>query len=181
MTTYVTYASSLQPGISRRARRRMPGRAWRRIEASNTRWATRLTFAKIDLTAAIFRIERPFANIDPTDNVFKITGQQVNRGLELSRSARLSRASPLRRCHAARRRLQHTPLASTNDKRYVGAAKVKGNMLFEYRIPALPALVATFDYQFSSRRPATTRTRRGGGLPPVRCGCSLPRDSGARR
>ena len=27
-------------------------------------------------------------------------------------------------------------------------------MLLEYRIPALPALVATFDYQFSSCRPA---------------------------
>ena len=30
--------------------------------------------AKIDLTAALFRIERPFANIDPADNVFKISG-----------------------------------------------------------------------------------------------------------
>ena len=61
-------------------------------------------------------------------------------------------------------KLQHTPLATTNDKRYVGAAKVKGNVLLEYRIPAIAGLVATFDYQFSSRRPANdTNTQEAAG------------------
>jgi iron complex outermembrane recepter protein len=36
----------------------------------------------------------------------------------------------------------------------VGAPKVKGNLLFEYPIPHLSGLVATFDYQFSGTRPA---------------------------
>jgi iron complex outermembrane receptor protein len=43
-------------------------------------------------------------------------------------------------------------LASTNDKRFVGAPKVKGNVLFEYTIPAVAGLVASFDYQFSGSR-----------------------------
>jgi iron complex outermembrane receptor protein len=51
-------------------------------------------------------------------------------------------------------RLEHTPLATTNDKIYVGAPKVKGNMLFEYKIPGLAGLVATLDYQFSGTRAA---------------------------
>ena len=51
-------------------------------------------------------------------------------------------------------RLEHTPLAASNDKIYVGAAKVKGNLLFEYPIPHLAGLVASFDYQFSGTRAA---------------------------
>ena len=39
---------------------------------------------KVDLTAALFRIERPFANINSADQCFEISGEQVNRGLELS-------------------------------------------------------------------------------------------------
>jgi iron complex outermembrane receptor protein len=42
----------------------------------------------------------------------------------------------------------------TNDKIYVGAPKVKGNVLLEFAIPQLTGLVATFDYQFSGPRPA---------------------------
>lgn len=49
--------------------------------------------------------------------------------------------------------MQNTPLPSTNDKLYVGTPKVKGNMLVEYHVPAVPGLVATFDYQFSGPRP----------------------------
>ena len=45
-----------------------------------------------------------------------------------------------------------TPLASTNDKYYVGAPKVKGNVLLEYAIAAVPGLTATFNYQFSGDR-----------------------------
>jgi iron complex outermembrane receptor protein len=50
-------------------------------------------------------------------------------------------------------RLEHTPLPATNDQIYVGAPKVKGNMLFEYRLPWVTGLVVTFDYQFSGTRP----------------------------
>jgi iron complex outermembrane receptor protein len=49
-------------------------------------------------------------------------------------------------------RLEHTPLVATNDKLYVGAPKVKGNTLFEYDIPGINGLVASFDYQFSTDR-----------------------------
>jgi iron complex outermembrane receptor protein len=35
----------------------------------------------------------------------------------------------------------------------VGAPKVKGNTLFEYKIPFVPGLVGVFNYQFSGPRP----------------------------
>jgi len=79
----------------------------------------------------------------------------VNRGLELSAIGEvidgLTLSGGVQLLNA---RLEHTPLATTNDKIYVGAPKVKGNMLFEYKIPGLAGLVATFDYQFSGTRAA---------------------------
>jgi iron complex outermembrane receptor protein len=51
-------------------------------------------------------------------------------------------------------KLQHTPLAATNNEIYVGAPKVKGNTLFEYQVPAIQGLVASFDWQFSGPRAA---------------------------
>jgi iron complex outermembrane receptor protein len=113
----------------------------------------KVALARIDLTAALFRIERPFANIDPLDDVFKISGQQVNRGLELSAIGRIT--DSLRVFGGVtflNARLEDTPLASTNDKLYVGAPKIKGNVLLEYQVPQLAGLVATCDYQFSSDR-----------------------------
>jgi len=35
------------------------------------------------LSTAIFRLERPFALTDPVDNTFKISGNQLNYGLEI--------------------------------------------------------------------------------------------------
>jgi iron complex outermembrane recepter protein len=51
-------------------------------------------------------------------------------------------------------RLEHTPLATTNDTTYVGAPKIKGNILFEYSFAAISGLVASLDYQFSGPRAA---------------------------
>jgi iron complex outermembrane recepter protein len=51
-------------------------------------------------------------------------------------------------------RLEDTPLATTNDKIYVGAPKVKGNTLLEYHLPMVPGLVASFDWQYTGPRAA---------------------------
>ena len=51
------------------------------------------TFAvsRIKVSAAAFRLRRPFAAID-ADNVFRITGEQVNYGVEASWSGRMTRS-----------------------------------------------------------------------------------------
>jgi iron complex outermembrane receptor protein len=165
MSTYVTYARSLQPGDLAPGTAANAGSSLAPYRSKQYEVGYKATFAKIDFAAAIFRIERPFANIDAADKVFKISGQQVNRGVELSSIGQifdgLTVYGGITWLDA---RLEHTPLAATNDQRYVGAAKVKGNMLFEYRIPALPAFVATFNYQFSGPRPANdTNTQEAAG------------------
>jgi iron complex outermembrane recepter protein len=165
MSAYMTYASSLQagdlaPGTSANAGSSLPPYRSEQYELGY-----KLSFAKIDFAAAVFRIERPFATIDPSDQTFKITGQQANRGLELSSVGALTENLTLYGgITLLDAKLEDTPVPSTDRKRYVGAAKVKGNALLEYRIPRLPKVVATFDYQFSSSRPANdTNTQSAPG------------------
>jgi len=155
MTTYVTYASSLQAGDLAPAGTLNGGSSLPPYRSKEYELGYKATFNKIDFTAALFRIERPFANINPADKLFEISGEQVNRGLELSAIGEvLDGLTMFGGVTLLDARLEHTPLAATNDKIYVGAPKVKGNVLFEYLVPGVQGLVATFDYQFSGTRAA---------------------------
>jgi iron complex outermembrane recepter protein len=155
MTTYVTYASSLQAGDLAPAGTLDGGSSLPPYRSKEYELGYKATFNKVDFTAALFRIERPFANINPADKLFEISGEQVNRGLELSAIGEvLDGLTMFGGITLLDARLEHTPLVATNDKIYVGAPKVKGNVLFEYRVPGVQGLVATFDYQFSGTRAA---------------------------
>jgi iron complex outermembrane recepter protein len=155
MTTYVTYASSLQAGDLAPVGTFDGGSSLPPSRNKEYELGYKATFNKVDFTAALFRIERPFANINPADKLFEISGEQVNRGLELSAIGEvLDGLTMFGGITLLDARLEHTPLVATNDKIYVGAPKVKGNVLFEYRVPGVQGLVATFDYQFSGTRAA---------------------------
>jgi iron complex outermembrane receptor protein len=155
MTVYATFASSLQAGDLAPTGTVNAGTSLAPYRSKEYEVGYKASFNKIDFTAALFEIQRPFANINPIGNVFEISGQQVNKGLELSAVGELLQNLRIYGgVTLLNARLEETPLASTNDKIYVGAPKVKGNTLFEYSIPTVPGLVATFDWQFSGPRAA---------------------------
>jgi iron complex outermembrane receptor protein len=155
-TAYATFASSLQAGDlapTTTPPLRNAGESLAPYRSKEYEVGYKATVDKVNLTAAIFRIQRPFANINTADNLFEISGEQVNKGLELSA---VGEVTPDVTVYGGitflNARLENTPLASTNDKLFVGAPKVKGNVLVEYRVPTLPGLTATFDYQFTGPR-----------------------------
>jgi iron complex outermembrane receptor protein len=154
VTTYLTYASSLQAGDLAPTGTTNMGTSLAPYRSKEYELGAKATLGKVDLGAALFRIERPFANIDTLDKVFKISGEQVNKGLELSIVGEvLNGLTVYGGVTLLNAKLENTPLATTNDKLYVGAPKVKGNTLFEYRYPNIPGLVTSFDWQFSGARP----------------------------
>jgi len=154
MTAYFTYASALQAGDLAPSGTINAGQSLAPYRSTEYEVGYKASLAKIDLTAALFWIERPFANIDQSDNVFRITGNQINKGLELSAIGEIyTGLTVYGGITLLNARLENTPLLATNDKIYVGAPKVKGNTLFEYQIPTVPGLVAVFDYQFTGPRP----------------------------
>jgi iron complex outermembrane recepter protein len=155
MTVYATFASSLQAGDLAPSGTVNAGQGLAPYRSKEYEVGYKASLAKIDFTAAVFQIQRPFANINPADNAFEITGLQVNKGLELSAIGEVvSGLTVYGGVTLLDAKLQHTPSEATNDKIYVGAPKVKGNTLFEYQIPTVQGLVATFDWQFSGPRAA---------------------------
>jgi iron complex outermembrane receptor protein len=155
MTAYATFASSLQAGDLAPSGTDNAGQSLAPYRSKEYEVGYKASLAKIDFTAAVFQIQRPFANINPANNEFEITGLQVNKGLELSAIGEVvSGLTVYGGVTLLDAKLQHTPSEATNDKIYVGAPKVKGNTLFEYQIPTVQGLVATFDWQFSGPRAA---------------------------
>ena len=153
-SAYFTYASSLQAGDLAPGGTVNAGQSLAPYRSTQYELGYKASLLNMDFTAALFQIERPFANINALTNVFEISGQQVNRGLELSA---IGQAAPgltvvggLTLLNAV---LEDTPLPSTNDKQYAGSPKVRGNVLLEYSYPQVPGLVTSFDYQFSGTRP----------------------------
>jgi iron complex outermembrane receptor protein len=159
MTVYATFASSLQAGDLAPTGTNPPlvnaGQSLPPYRSKEYEVGYKASLAKIDFTAALFRIQRPFANVNLADNAFEISGLQVNRGVEFSAVGEVvSGLTVYGGLTLLDAKLENTPLASTNDKIYVGAPKVKGNTLFEYHFPAIQGLVASFDWQFSGPRAA---------------------------
>lgn len=154
MTAYVTYASSLQAGDLAPGTAANAGQSLAPYRSKEYELGYKVSLPTIDLGAAVFRIERPFANINPANNVFGISGDQINKGFELSAVGQVADGITLfGGVTLLDARMEHTPLPSTNDRLYVGAPKVKGNVLLDYQVPGVAGLVASFDYQFSSGRP----------------------------
>jgi iron complex outermembrane recepter protein len=159
MTVYATFASSLQAGDLAPSGTNPPlvnaGQSLPPYRSKEYEVGYKASLAKIDFTAALFRIQRPFANVNPADNAFEISGLQVNRGLELSAVGEvISGLTVYGGVTLLDAKLEDTPLTTTNDKIYVGAPKVKGNTLFEYHFATVQGLVASFDWQFSGPRAA---------------------------
>ena len=154
MSVYATYSSSLLAGDLAPAGTVNAGTSLAPYRSKEYELGYKVDFEKINFTAALFDIKRPFATINTLDNTFEIAGEQVNKGLELSAVGQVVEGLTMYGgITLLNSTLQNTPLPSTNDKFYVGTAKVKGNVLLEYHVPAVSGLVATFDYQFSGPRP----------------------------
>jgi iron complex outermembrane receptor protein len=156
LAAYATYSSSLQAGDVAPATGVVnAGQGLAPYRSKEYELGFKASIDKMNFTAAVFRIQRPFANIDLADDVFKISGLQVNRGLELTAIGEVVRGlNVYGGVTLLNARLDETGNAATNNQIFVGTPKVKGNTLFEYQIPTVEGLVATFNWQFSGPRAA---------------------------
>ncbi|HLX24790.1 MAG TPA: TonB-dependent siderophore receptor [Usitatibacter sp.] len=153
MTTYVTYASSLQAGDTAPGTAANAGQSLAPYRSKEIEAGFKMTLRDLDFYAALFRIDRPFANTDTADNVFKIMGTQVNKGLELSLVGHIVPSLVVYGGFTVlNAKLDDTGNAATNGKDFVGQPKYKGNVLFEYSPPALAGFTAIADWFYSSQR-----------------------------
>jgi iron complex outermembrane recepter protein len=164
-TLYATYVSSLQadadtaPASTSTVTVVNAGASLAPYRSKEYEVGYKRDFDTIYFTAALFDMDRPFANTfpvagNPNRVIYETVGDQVNKGLELSAVGQvIDRLTIYGGITLLNSKMENTPLASTDGQPYVGTAKVKGNLLLEYHVATVPGLVGTFDYQFSGPRP----------------------------
>ena len=153
MTAYGTYASSVQQGDVAPGNAANANQALAPYRSKEWELGFKTADRPIAITSALFRIQRPFANLD-ANKVFRITGLQVNYGAELSAQGTLFHRWLLDGGFTAlNARLNQTGIAATDGKRFVGIPPYKSGLYSEYRMPVGGDLTITGDWQFFGRRP----------------------------
>ena len=92
MTLYATVGSSLQQGDIAPTTAVNAGQGLEPYRTHQQEIGYKLSLPSLDFSTAWFRLERPFANLDPADNVFKISGDQLNYGIEAIVTGRVGTA-----------------------------------------------------------------------------------------
>jgi iron complex outermembrane receptor protein len=158
MTAYATYASSLQQGDIAPGGTVNANQALAPYRSKEWEIGFKTAMQPISLTAALFRLQRPFANTvaynGGPQTIFQIVGQQVNYGAELSGQGTLFHRLVLNGGFTAlNARLNDTGVQATNGKRFVGIPGYHANLYTEYRVPVVSGLSVTGDWQFTGKRP----------------------------
>ncbi|KFF65674.1 fatty-acid--CoA ligase [Pectobacterium brasiliense] len=153
--TYVAYADSLEQGDTapnsavNKAQTLKPYRSTQYEAGVKSQWDG------VNLNAAVFRLERPFAYVDPADNVFKEQGKQVNTGLELMADGEVfSGLHVYGSMTLLDPKLTDTGIEATTNKRVVGVPKFQANLLTEYSHPSYPNMVYTANLHYTGKRVA---------------------------
>jgi iron complex outermembrane recepter protein len=154
-TFYFTYADGVQPGNT------APSTAANAYQAlapyRSTEWelGAKVAFSRLDLTAALFLIRRPFAYTDSADNTYKTAGEQENKGLEFTARGdigggvilfgSLTWLDPV---------MKSTASAATEGRLVVGVPRLQANLLAEYKLPFLEGAVLTGNLHYAGQRAA---------------------------
>ncbi|WP_263381924.1 TonB-dependent receptor [Granulicella arctica] len=158
-TIYGTYASSLQQGDIAPGSTNLvnANQALAPYRSKEWEFGFKSSARPINITAALFRLERPFAEtvaVNVKQNIFEIVGQQVNFGAEISGQGTLFHRLLIDGGFTAlNARLNNTGIAATDGKRFVGIPAYKSNLLSEFRVPRIANLSITGDWQFVGGRP----------------------------
>jgi iron complex outermembrane recepter protein len=155
-TIYLTYANSVQPGANAPTTAANASQALAPYRSSEWELGAKTSLARLDLTAALFQIRRPFAFTD-SDGVFKTDGEQQNRGLEVT--ARGEAAAGLMIFGSLTwldPRMNSTSSPATEGNLVVGVPRLQANLLAEYRLPCLSGAVLEGDLHYTGKRAANS-------------------------
>jgi iron complex outermembrane receptor protein len=154
MTVYVTAGSSLQQGDVAPGTAANTGQALEPYRSQQQEIGYKISLPSIDVSAAWFRLRRPFANLDPADNVFRISGDQLNYGVEAMVTGRVgTRLTTYGGFTVLDPTFTDTLAPEANNKQFVGIPAWKSNVLTEYRVAAGPATFVMLNWQLVGCRP----------------------------
>jgi iron complex outermembrane receptor protein len=153
MTMYGSYGSSLQQGDVAPTTVANAGEALSPYRSRQIEVGYKVKLSSMSVSTAAFWLERPFANIDPADNVFKISGDQVNRGVEAMLSGRVAeRLVVYGGLTVLDTNVTRTGNAATDQKHFVGIPGYKSGLLIEYQLPVSAGAFLSVNWQHVGRR-----------------------------
>jgi len=159
INSYLSHATSLQPGDTAPAGTVNAGEALAPYRSAQWELGYKQLLSNsagrsLQLGAALFQIERPFAMTDAADKRFKPAGRQRNRGLELSASGQASAdLSLLAGIAWLQPVMLDTGSAATSGQTVMGLARLAGNALVDWRVRAVPGLSVNLNLNRLGRRP----------------------------
>jgi iron complex outermembrane receptor protein len=154
MTVYGSYGSSLQQGDVAPTTVANAGEALPPYRSKQVEVGYKVALPRISVSTAAFWLERPFANLDPADNVFKISGDQVNYGVEGMLSGRVAeRLVVYGGLTLLDTNVTKTGNTATDNKRFVGIPAYKSSLLTEYQLPVGQGTFVSLTWQTFGRRP----------------------------
>lgn len=160
VTTYVTYASSLQQGDTAPVGTTNANEILAPFRSKQWEGGIKLGLPAIDLTLAVFDITRPFAFIDATSLAFAIDGEQHNRGIELMANGEiLPGLAAYGGVTYLDPKLEDTGNALTSDKRIVGLSRFVASMLLTWQVPRVEGLSVNGFVRHASNRPTDNGNR----------------------
>jgi len=153
MTLYGTVASSLQQGDIASSTAANAAQALPPYRSIQQEVGYKLSLGQIDVSTAMFRLDRPFANTDPTDNVFKISGDQINYGVEMTIAGRLTdRLITSSGFTILDTNVTKTGNPTTDGQHFVGIPAYRSNVMVEYRLPVTAPTFVNVNWQLVGRR-----------------------------
>lgn len=153
MTTYLTYADSLQQGDVAPAGSSNVGNILAPYRSKEWELGYKVALNPINVSLAAFRITRPYAYTN-TSGVYAVGGEQRNDGVELMLDGNVTRdLSVFGGVTWLDPRLFDTGTASTDGKRIIGLSHFVLNMLAQYKIPQVAGLSTSFNVHYVSSSP----------------------------
>ncbi len=152
MTAYASYADNLQQGEIAPAGSVNAGTALAPYRARQEEVGYKVALDRVNLTADVFRIRRPYALL--VNNVFGLVGEQQNDGFEVAANGTVAQYLTIfSGLMYLNPRLSHTGNAAFDGKQIIGLSRVVGSVLLDYRIPALPDLAVNVHVAHVTSRP----------------------------
>jgi iron complex outermembrane receptor protein len=136
MSTYFTYANSLQQGGTAPATGvANPNASLPPYRSTQYEAGYKIAFSKLDVNLAAFRMNRPFAFVDPITNMFRVEGNQVNDGLEFMAKGKVTNyLNVFGGATWINPELQDTGNPLTSGKQVVAVPRIQTNILAEYQV-----------------------------------------------
>ncbi len=156
-TVYFTYADALQQGDTAPATGvANPGVVLAPYRSQDFELGGKITLdQRLDLGLTLFHMVRPYAFIDPADDTFKSSGDQINDGIEVTAKGNvLDNLTLFGGVTYIDPELVGTANPTTSNKLVISVPKWQGNVYLEYRPPEVNGFAVDLDVHYAGKRAA---------------------------